>query len=77
MDRVRECEHLYAEGFAAMDEEQPERALKAFFEAASKFHRVAVPPHKDTHLAEIAASACMADEGNVYRPDSFPIAFRE
>ncbi|XP_050485675.1 SET and MYND domain-containing protein 4-like isoform X1 [Bombus huntii] len=77
MDRVRECEHLYAEGFAAMEEEQPERALKAFFEAASKFHRVAVPPHKDTHLAEIAASACMADEGNVYRPDSFPIAFRE
>ncbi|XP_043596820.1 SET and MYND domain-containing protein 4-like isoform X2 [Bombus pyrosoma] len=77
LDRVRECEHLYAEGFAAMEEEQPERALKAFFEAASKFHRVAVPPHKDTHLAEIAASACMADEGNVYRPDSFPIDFRE
>ncbi|XP_068979618.1 SET and MYND domain-containing protein DDB_G0273589 isoform X4 [Bombus flavifrons] len=77
MERVRECEHLYAEGFAAMEEEQPERASKAFFEAASKFHRVAVPPHKDTHLAEIAASACMADEGNVYRPDSFPIAFRE
>ncbi|XP_060822730.1 SET and MYND domain-containing protein 4-like isoform X2 [Bombus pascuorum] len=77
LDRVRECEHLYAEGFAAMEEEQPERASKAFFEAASKFHRVAVPPHKDTHLAEIAASACMADEGNVYRPDSLPIAFRE
>ncbi|XP_017764467.1 PREDICTED: SET and MYND domain-containing protein 4-like [Eufriesea mexicana] len=70
LDCVRECEQLYARGFAAMEEEEPERALKAFFEAANKFHRVAVPPHKDTHLAEIAASACMADEGTVYRLDS-------
>lgn len=54
-----------------MEKEQPEKALKAFFEATSKFHKIAMPPHKDTHLAEIAASACMADEGNVYRLDSF------
>lgn len=54
-----------------MEKEQPEKALEAFFEATSKFHKIAMPPHKDTHLAEIAASACMADEGNVYRLDSF------
>lgn len=68
---MRECEQLYARGFEAMEKEQPEKALEAFFEATSKFHKIAMPPHKDTHLAEIAASACMADEGNVYRLDSF------
>lgn len=71
LDHVRECEQLYARGFEAMEREQPEKALEAFFEATSKFHKIAMPPHKDTHLAEIAASACMADEGNVYRLDSF------
>ncbi|CAK9796879.1 SET and MYND domain-containing protein 4 [Anthophora plagiata] len=64
---VSECEQLYDRGFAAMEEERTEEALKVFFEAASKFHRVAVPPHKDTHLAEIAASACMADRGTTWR----------
>ncbi|XP_054002279.1 SET and MYND domain-containing protein 4-like isoform X2 [Hylaeus anthracinus] len=64
---LRACEDLYGRGFAAMDEEQPERALEAFFEVARMFHRIAVPPHKDTHLAEIAASACMANAGNVWR----------
>ncbi|CAL7952534.1 unnamed protein product [Xylocopa violacea] len=68
VERVLECERLYARGFAAMDREQPETALEAFHEAAREFHRVAVPPHRDTHLAEIAASACMADRGNVYQP---------
>ncbi|CAK9832011.1 SET and MYND domain-containing protein 4 [Anthophora retusa] len=64
---VSECEQLYDRGFAAMEEERTEEALQVFFEAASKFHRVAVPPHKDTHLAEIAASACMADRGTTWR----------
>ncbi|XP_031826876.2 protein-lysine N-methyltransferase SMYD4 [Nomia melanderi] len=63
---LRECEDLYQRGFAAMEEEQPEKALKAFLEAARTFHRIAAPPHRDTHLAEIAASACMADAGNVW-----------
>ncbi|XP_017798296.1 PREDICTED: SET and MYND domain-containing protein 4-like [Habropoda laboriosa] len=66
---VSECERLYERGLAAMEEERPEQALEAFFEGASKFHRVAVPPHKDTHLAEIAASACMADQGTTWRAD--------
>ncbi|XP_026667939.1 SET and MYND domain-containing protein 4-like isoform X2 [Ceratina calcarata] len=70
VERVRECEESYARGFAAMEEEKPEKALEIFFEALKRFHSVAVPPHKDTHLAEIAASACMADEGNVYRIES-------
>lgn len=63
---LRECEDSYQRGFAAMEEEQPEKALRAFLEAARTFHRVAAPPHKDTHLAEIALSACMADAGNVW-----------
>ena len=70
MNGLRKSEQLYADGFAAMDEEQPTKALEAFVEAAKTFHRVAVPPHKDTHLAEIAASACMADAGNTWSPQS-------
>ncbi|XP_076239084.1 protein-lysine N-methyltransferase SMYD4 [Calliopsis andreniformis] len=65
---IRDCEELYDRGFKAMDQEQPEKALEAFFQAAGMFHRVAVAPHRDTHLAEIAASACMADAGNTWRP---------
>lgn len=66
LESVRECERLYARGFAAMDDERAEAALREFLEGADKFHRVAVPPHRDTHLAEIAASVCMADQGNVW-----------
>nr|XP_034186762.1 SET and MYND domain-containing protein 4-like isoform X1 [Osmia lignaria] len=73
LETVRECETLYARGFAAMDREQAEAALQAFLEGADKFHRVAVPPHKDTHLAEIAASVCMADNGNVWSPQNPPV----
>ncbi|KAK9293616.1 hypothetical protein QLX08_011475 [Tetragonisca angustula] len=72
LERVRECERLYAEGIDAMEQQEPGRALNLLLEAAGKFHRIASPPHKDTHLAEIAASACMAQEGNVYRPEIFP-----
>ncbi|XP_076643026.1 protein-lysine N-methyltransferase SMYD4 [Halictus rubicundus] len=56
---LRECELGYERGFAAMEEEQPDKALHAFLAAARTFHRIAVPPHRDTHLAEIAANACM------------------
>ncbi|XP_076278522.1 protein-lysine N-methyltransferase SMYD4 isoform X2 [Lasioglossum baleicum] len=56
---LRQCELGYEQGFAAMEEEQPDKALDAFLAAARTFHRIAVPPHRDTHLAEIAASACM------------------
>ncbi|XP_076640462.1 protein-lysine N-methyltransferase SMYD4 isoform X1 [Colletes latitarsis] len=66
VESLAACEELYNVGFAAMDEEETETALKAFFEAAKTFHSVAVPPHKETHLAEIAASACMADAGNTW-----------
>ncbi|XP_043506259.1 SET and MYND domain-containing protein 4-like isoform X2 [Frieseomelitta varia] len=72
LERVRECERLYAEGIDVMEQHEPERALNLLLEAAAKFHRIASPPHKDTHLAEIAASACMAQEGNVYRPEISP-----
>lgn len=68
LNAVRECEELYARGFEAMDREQPEKALELFIKGAELFHRVAAPPHKDTHLAEVAASACMADAGNTCRP---------
>nr|XP_033338571.1 SET and MYND domain-containing protein 4-like [Megalopta genalis] len=57
---LRECERRYEQGFAAMDRERSDEALEAFLGAARKFHRIAVPPHRDTHLAEIAASACMS-----------------
>ncbi|KAG7214198.1 hypothetical protein KM043_001543 [Ampulex compressa] len=66
--RLEECERSYARGLMAMDEERPEEAIGILIESAIDFHKVALPPHRDTHLAEIGLSACMAHSGNTWRP---------
>lgn len=51
-----------------MESEQPEDAVNKFTEALKIFHKIASPPHRMTHLAEIAMATCMADGGNTWRP---------
>ncbi|EFN86371.1 SET and MYND domain-containing protein 4 [Harpegnathos saltator] len=65
---LRECEALYTRGLASMEEEQVSEAIETLREALGRFHRVAGAPHRDTHLAEIALSSCLADSGNTWRP---------
>ncbi|KAK2583341.1 hypothetical protein KPH14_009340 [Odynerus spinipes] len=62
-----ECETLYAQGLDKMEEEKAEKAIELLIAAITKFHEIAVPPHRDTHLAEIALGACMSDSGNTWR----------
>lgn len=61
------CETLYVQGLDRMEEEKPEQAIELLVAAIKKFHEIAVPPHRDTHLAEIALGACMSDSGNTWR----------
>ncbi|XP_011352046.2 SET and MYND domain-containing protein 4 isoform X2 [Ooceraea biroi] len=65
---LRECEALYARGLASMEDERVDEAIETLCDALKRFHQVACPPHRDTHLAEIALSSCLADCGNTWRP---------
>ncbi|XP_050453383.1 SET and MYND domain-containing protein 4 isoform X2 [Cataglyphis hispanica] len=65
---LQECETLYARGLASMEDERVDEAIGILCDALKRFHRVAYPPHRDTHLAEIALSSCLIDYGNTWRP---------
>ncbi|XP_012280893.1 SET and MYND domain-containing protein 4 [Orussus abietinus] len=65
-NKLRECETAYESGLSKMDAERPEDAIRELAEALKNFHRIAAPPHKGTHLAEIALAACMANSGNTW-----------
>ncbi|CAL1682443.1 unnamed protein product [Lasius platythorax] len=65
---LQECETLYASGLASMDDERVDEAIGTLCAALKRFHRIACPPHRDTHLAEIALSSCLIDYGNTWRP---------
>ncbi|KAK0167064.1 hypothetical protein PV327_004508 [Microctonus hyperodae] len=70
-DRVgvlRDCEEGYSRGFDFMENEQPAEAMNELIRALEKFHMIASPPHRETHLAEIAFASCMANSGNTWQP---------
>lgn len=65
---LQECETLYSRGLASMEDERVDEAIGTLCDALKRFHRIACPPHRDTHLAEIALSSCLIDYGNTWRP---------
>lgn len=65
---LRKCEALYERGLTSMNDERVDEAIGTLCDALKRFHEVACPPHRDTHLAEIALSSCLADYGNTWRP---------
>ncbi|EFN70520.1 SET and MYND domain-containing protein 4 [Camponotus floridanus] len=65
---LQECETFYTRGLASMEDERVDEAIGTLCDALKRFHRVACPPHRDTHLAEIALSSCLIDYGNTWRP---------
>ncbi|XP_043461473.1 SET and MYND domain-containing protein 4-like [Leptopilina heterotoma] len=73
LDELTKCLTLYTEGLDLMELEKPEDAVNKFTEALKIFHKIASPPHRMTHLAEIAMATCMADGGNTWRPSSFNV----
>ncbi|XP_046421209.1 SET and MYND domain-containing protein 4-like [Neodiprion fabricii] len=65
---LRECEAKYTRGLDTMEAERPEEAVEELAKAIDEFHQIALPPHRDTHLAQIGIAACMADSGNTWTP---------
>ncbi|XP_029167204.1 uncharacterized protein LOC114937764 isoform X5 [Nylanderia fulva] len=65
---LQECETLYTRGLASMEDERVDEAIETLRAALKRFHQIACPPHRDTHLAEIALSSCLIDRGNTWRP---------
>lgn len=49
-----------------MDEERPDEAISTLSEAVDRFHAVARPPHKETHIAQESLRSCYAAGSNVY-----------
>lgn len=41
-------------------------AIDKFKTGLNLFHRVAIPPHRDTYVAQESLRACIADNGNTY-----------
>ncbi|XP_044007508.1 SET and MYND domain-containing protein DDB_G0273589-like [Aphidius gifuensis] len=64
---LHNCIAKYSRGFALMEEEKPIEAGRELKTALEEFHKIACPPHRETHLAEIALAACMADSGNLWK----------
>ncbi|XP_034939487.1 SET and MYND domain-containing protein 4-like isoform X2 [Chelonus insularis] len=65
---LKKCEEDYSRGLASVEAEKPLEAMEILINALENFHKVAAPPHRPTHLAEIALASCMASSGNVWKP---------
>lgn len=64
---VKECEILYKKAAKEMEEKRLESAINIFEDAIERFHYVAFPPHKDTHLALESLRVCYGHRGNIVK----------
>lgn len=64
---LRECEISYKKAAEEMDMKNLNGAIEIFEEAITRFHQVAVPPHKDTHLALESLRVCYGHRGNIVK----------
>lgn len=46
--------------------ENVDDAIKSFKAGIEMFHKVALPPHKDLHIAQEALRACLSTAGNTF-----------
>lgn len=51
--------------FSGFQKEDTQSAVDNFMEGIDLFYTIAVPPHKNTHIAEESLKACYADQGTV------------
>lgn len=63
---IEKCLLQYQDGAKFMDEERPDEAISTLSEAVDRFHAVARPPHKETHIAQESLRSCFAAGSNVY-----------
>lgn len=62
---VRDCEEMYKKAAKEMEEERLEGAIPIFESALNQFYEVALPPHRDTHVALESLRVCYGNRGNV------------
>lgn len=46
--------------------EKVDDAIKSFKSGIELFHKVALPPHKDLHIAQESLRACLSTSGNTF-----------
>ncbi|KAL1375115.1 hypothetical protein pipiens_017691 [Culex pipiens pipiens] len=62
-----QCEDLYTKGARAMADQRIDEAIELLSQGIALFHKLAVPPHKSTHVAEESLRVCFADKGSINR----------
>ncbi|XP_050511359.1 SET and MYND domain-containing protein DDB_G0284059-like isoform X1 [Diabrotica virgifera virgifera] len=59
------CEEECQKGLEFLDNNKPDKVVEVLCGALDIFHRVSIPPHKSTQLAQEILQLCMASFGNV------------
>lgn len=66
IDILRKCEMLYTEGAGLIEADKIVEAKERLALGINMFHKIAPPPHRDTHIAQESLRTCLADNGNTY-----------
>lgn len=59
------AEDLYRQAAQLMDERKTRHAAIAFIDGINLFYKVAVPPHRSTHIAQESLRTCLGTIGRV------------
>lgn len=62
---LTKAEDLYRAAAEYMDENRLKEAAKTFIDGINLFHTVAVPPHRDTHIAQESLRVCLSNIGRI------------
>lgn len=62
---LAKAEDLYRAGAEFMDENRLTEAAKTFIKGINLFYSVAVPPHRDTHIAQDSLRVCLSNIGRI------------
>lgn len=53
--------------FPPFKDQRIDEAIDLLSQGIALFHKIAVPPHKSTHVAEESLRVCFADKGSITR----------
>ncbi|CAG9811410.1 unnamed protein product [Chironomus riparius] len=66
MGFIDEAENQFYDAAEAMEAEDVSKAIYCLKSGIESFHKGALPPHKDLHIAEESFSACIGTNGNIF-----------
>lgn len=62
---LKRAENLYQTAAEHMDRDQLQDAANVFIEGINLFYSVAIPPHRDTHIAQESLRVCLSNIGHI------------